>query len=125
MKTLGDSLRNAREAKNLTQKEVARITGINNKTISNYENGVSSPDPDTLKIFADIYETSVDYLLGRHEIVKENSAGFRKRSVVDVTGLPEEAIKKVEEYIELLKLKYKPKGNKKRPVACNSQNRGM
>lgn len=114
MKSLGDSLRNAREAKNMTQKEVARITGINNKTISNYENGVSSPDPDTLRIFADVYETSVDHLLGRCEIIKENGNGFGKRVTVDVTGLPEEAVKKVEEYIELLKLKYKQKRNKKK-----------
>ena len=27
-----------------------------NKTISNYENDVSSPDPGTLKLFADIYD---------------------------------------------------------------------
>lgn len=114
MKTLGDSLRNAREEKNLTQKEVARITGINNKTISNYENSVSLPDPDTLKVLADIYETSVDYLLGRPDIIKEGEAGFDRRAFIDVAGLPEEAVKKAEEYIELLRLKYESKDKKRK-----------
>lgn len=106
MKTLGNSLKIARELKSLTQKEVAKRTGINHKTISNYENDVSLPDPITLKTFADIYETSVDYLLDRPqkqmEILQDN---IRK---IDVSGLPEEAVLQVEEYIDLLRLKYKP-----------------
>lgn len=114
MKTLGDSLRNAREAKNLTQKDVSRKTGINNKTISNYENDVSSPDPNTLKSFADIYETSVDYLLGRLNIHKETDLEAKVSSSLNTDGLPEEAVKKVEEYIELLRLKYKLNGTKKK-----------
>lgn len=111
MKTLGDSLRNAREAKNLTQKEVAKKTGIHNKTISNYENGVSSPDPNALKTFADIYETSVDYLLGRSYNQKGSNSG-EGCYLLNVADLPDEAIKQVEEYIELLKLKYKTHGTK-------------
>lgn len=115
MKVLADNLKNAREAKNLTQKDVYDRTGINNKTISNYENNVSSPDPETLKILADLYDISVDYLLGRVNIsgpekyVSENETAYN----LDVSGLPEEAIKKVEDYIELVKLKYNTDGSKK------------
>ncbi len=108
MKTLGDNLRYAREVKNLTQKEVSRRTGIHNKTISNYENDVSSPDPYTLKTFADIYETSVDYLLGRPD--DGIDAGDPAMGLIDVSDLPEEAVKKVKEYVELLRLKYKKSG---------------
>lgn len=115
LRTLGDNLRNAREEKNLTQVEVSRKTGIHNKTISNYENNVSSPDPDTLKLFADIYETSVDYLLGRTPLKNAKVTGTdRDGAYVDVSGLPEEAVTKVEEYVELLKLKYGAKKPKKR-----------
>lgn len=115
MKTLGDRLRNAREAKNLTQKAVYDLTGINNKTISNYENNVSSPDPETLKVFADLYEVSVDNLLGRAcpsgsgKSVRETENDY----VLDVSELPEEAIKQVKDYIELIKLKYNLEGYKK------------
>jgi transcriptional regulator with XRE-family HTH domain len=114
LKTLGDSLRNARETKNLTQREVSKKTGINNKTISNYENDVSSPDPIALKTFADVYETSVDYLLGRSFIRKESDPTIKEKHCFDVDGLPEEALKQVEEYIDLLKLKYKKDGSKKK-----------
>ena len=106
MKTLGDSLRNARETKNLTQKEVAKRTGINNKTVSNYENDVSLPDPHTLRTFADIYETSVDYLLGRRQNKEDVFAGEDKKTL-DISDLPEEAVRQAEEYIGLLRLKYK------------------
>ena len=117
MKTLGESLRNAREAKSLTQKEVSKKTGIHNKTISNYENNVSSPDPDALKTFADIYETSVDYLLGRSEHYSGGNPGLNSAEscrYIDVSSLPDDAIRQVEEYAELLKLKYK-EGRKREP----------
>jgi transcriptional regulator with XRE-family HTH domain len=108
LKTLGDRLKNAREKKNLTQVYVSKRTGINNKTISNYENNVSSPDPETLKIFTEVYETSADYLIGRTESVWEKgSSTIDNSKFVDVSGLPEEAVKQVEDYIAFLKQKYK------------------
>lgn len=112
MKTLGDSLRNAREVKNFTQKEVSKKTGINNKTISNYENDVSLPDPITLKTFADIYETSVDYLLGRRPQNKENTFAGEDKKSLDVSDLPDEAIRQAEEYIGLLRMKIRSEKGK-------------
>lgn len=65
MLTVGDRLRISREKKNLKQTQVRERTGINNKTLSGYEKGVSEPDFDTIKILADLYEVSVDFLIGR------------------------------------------------------------
>lgn len=61
---IGERLRKARERKNLTQVQVKHRTGINNKTLSGYEKGVSEPDLETLKILANLYEVSVDWLVG-------------------------------------------------------------
>ena len=61
---VGMRLRAAREAKHLTQVQVKNYTNIHNKTLSGYEKGVSEPDIDTLKALANLYETSVDYLVG-------------------------------------------------------------
>lgn len=61
---IASRLKLARERQNLTQVEVYQLTGINNKTLSGYENNVSAPDLDTLVILANLYETSSDYLLG-------------------------------------------------------------
>lgn len=64
---LGDRLRQIREHSKLSQIQVKEQTGINNKTLSNYENNVSSPDPYTLKILADLYEVSTDWLISGKE----------------------------------------------------------
>lgn len=62
---LGDRLRKLRERKNLTQKRAASIFGITNFQMSRYENGQSNPDPDLISKFADQFEVTTDYLLGR------------------------------------------------------------
>jgi transcriptional regulator with XRE-family HTH domain len=64
MGTLGARLRKAREAKGLRQTQVKDRTGIHNKTLSGYENEVSEPDAETLKVLANLYEVSIDWLLG-------------------------------------------------------------
>lgn len=61
--TLSDKLKDARIKKGLSQIEVAKLINIGNKTVSDYERGISSPDPDTLKKLAKLYNVSTDYLL--------------------------------------------------------------
>ncbi len=53
----------------LTQLEVMKKTGINNKTLSGYENGVAEPDIDTLTILFNLYGISADEVLK----IKNNS----------------------------------------------------
>lgn len=65
MKELAKRLKYARENKGVTQMQVYKDTGIHNKTLSGYERGISEPDLNTLKLLANYYNTSVDYLLGR------------------------------------------------------------
>ena len=64
MEEFGYALRLARERLGLTQTEVMRLTGINNKTLSGYENGVSEPDLQTLTALLRLYRASADQLLG-------------------------------------------------------------
>lgn len=61
LSSLGDRLKEAREKKNLKQIQVMRHTGINNKTLSGYENNVSEPDMETLQILANLYDVKIDY----------------------------------------------------------------
>lgn len=52
MKKIGEILKDAREDKDLTQMEVMKRIGINNKTLSGYENGIAEPDIETMvKLF--------------------------------------------------------------------------
>lgn len=63
MKDIGIILKNAREDLDLTQIQVMKLTGINNKTISGYENGISEPDLETFALLVSLYNLSADDLL--------------------------------------------------------------
>ena len=67
MKGIGDTLSNLRKEKELGQKEMASLLNLSVGTISNYENGVHSPDLETLCKLADFFGVTTDYLLGRTE----------------------------------------------------------
>lgn len=61
----GNRLRQLRKAKGLTQAELAKLLSIGESTISFYESGKRQPDYETLIRIADLFNVSVDYLLGR------------------------------------------------------------
>ena len=58
-------IRNLREDNDLTQQQIADMLYINRRTYAAYENGINSMTPEILCKIADIYHTSVDWLLGR------------------------------------------------------------
>jgi len=60
----GQRLRKLREAKGLTQEELAKVINVSNKTISVYEKGGADPSTETLLKLAQYFNVSVDYLLG-------------------------------------------------------------
>lgn len=61
-------IRHLREDNDFTQQQIADMLFINRRTYAAYENGVNSMTPETLCKIADIYGTSVDYLLERTDI---------------------------------------------------------
>jgi transcriptional regulator with XRE-family HTH domain len=66
MTTLGEKLTALRERKGWTKTFVAKKLGIKTlSTYANYEYGIREPDMETLGRIADIYDISLDELLGR------------------------------------------------------------
>lgn len=57
-------LREMREDRDLTQKELADFLHIRQNTYSQYENGLRQIPIDALIALADYYGTSTDYILG-------------------------------------------------------------
>ena len=57
----------------LRQIDVAEATGIDQKTLSNYETGKTQPDAKALIALADFFHVSIDYLLGRAELPSLNA----------------------------------------------------
>lgn len=64
--TFENNLKSLRKSKDLTQKQLAEKINVTHVSISGYESGNRTPDLDTLKVIADYFDVSIDYLLGRH-----------------------------------------------------------
>ena len=58
-------LKDLREDKDLMQKEVASVLGIDQRVYSNYETGKREIPTRFVVILADYYNTTTDYILGR------------------------------------------------------------
>lgn len=57
-------IRALREDRDLRQIDVAQKTGIDQKTLSNYETGKTNPDSFAILKLADFFGVTTDYLLG-------------------------------------------------------------
>lgn len=58
-------IKDTREDKDLSQKEVAEALGINFRQYSRYETGINQIPVNYLIKLADFYHVTTDYLLGR------------------------------------------------------------
>ena len=62
-----ERLRLLRLQKNMSQKDLADVFKTAQTTISKWEKGDRTPDPETLMALADFFNCTTDYLLGRDE----------------------------------------------------------
>lgn len=62
-------LKELRQEKGLSQKAIAELLSINEKTIYRWENGESQIKPDKAQALADFFKVSVGYLLGYSEYI--------------------------------------------------------
>lgn len=60
-------IRDLREDKDLTQKQVAEILGMSQTGYSKYETGENDIPTHILIKLADFYKTTTDYILGRSD----------------------------------------------------------
>lgn len=67
MATFGERLKELRITKGLTQEELANIFHTNKSSISRYEQ--DEQKPNDLESYAEYFNVTVDYLLGRSEAV--------------------------------------------------------
>ena len=104
MSVLGERLKKAREMKGMSQVDVYKKININNKTLSRYETGGSEPDIDNLIKLANLYEVSIDYLVGRTNNPKMTFSE-QERIIYDKLDLTdEEIVNQVDMYYDGMKL---------------------
>ncbi len=63
-----ERLKELRKMRRFSQHALAERLGISQQAVGKWETGKSTPDPATLREIADIFEVSVDLLLGRELI---------------------------------------------------------
>lgn len=73
----GDRLRSFRQAKGMTQKELADKLSISPSTIGMYEQNRRVPDIDTISQIAQVFSVSIDYLLGIEKSGGNNYSNFQ------------------------------------------------
>lgn len=96
----GDRLKKLRKERGITQQQLGEIIRISGRVIGYYESNNRFPgDEKVLIAIADYFDVSIDYMVGHDQAVKNRC--------LSVQGLPLVAVKQIEEYIELIKLKYK------------------
>lgn len=81
--TFGEKLRRARKNKGLKQLEVAKIIGIDDTTLSKYENDKSEPDNETLQKLIDLYSVSADYLFNDKREETKNDLNEAMKELVE------------------------------------------
>lgn len=90
-----------------------KLTKITDKSLSRYENNATAPDPETIRELIRLYDVSPDFIMGFSTIMghcPEAVSGTSLAAPAIVTdvhekleGLSDDAKKKAEEYIEMLK----------------------
>lgn len=106
---LSDNIRNFRKDRMMTQEQLAEALGVTVGAVYKWENGRSRPDVNLLIEMADLFETSVDALLGytvrnndREHIVERLKAFIHDRDAADAIIEAEKALKKYPNNFEVV-----------------------
>lgn len=89
-------IRELREKMGLRQIDVATSTGIDQKTLSNYETGKTNPDSYALIQLADFFDVSIDYLVGRVDSI---STSVSKEDIYRKIDAIKQELNSIKKYI--------------------------
>jgi len=92
---LGERIKEQRELRGLSQKELADKINVSASIVSNYENGERSPSLESLMALARTFQCTTDYLLGFEKLEKDK--------VLDVSMLSDEQRKLLQHFLYGLK----------------------
>ncbi len=105
--TLGKRLKTLRKEAGWLQKDVGDKLGISASGYGFYESGKRDPDSETLRLLADIFDVTVDYLLGRSNIRNPNTSLNSAFHSISTDGLDEKDVEMVKAMVERLKESHK------------------
>jgi len=74
--TIGARLREARNNKGMTQQKVADILGVTRSVISKYESEINDPSTDNVRVMAEAYGVSPNFIYGKDEAEHDPKPSF-------------------------------------------------
>lgn len=74
MSELASSIKALRKQQHMTQDELAELLHVTRQTVSNYENGKSEPDIETLVRIAEVFDTDVNSLVNSPAVLIEDKS---------------------------------------------------
>ena len=108
MDTFGKRLTDCRKAKNLSQKDLAKIFKTSHTTIGKYERDEMVPSIEAAKKLANILDTTVGYLLGENNQVDLFKDPKMLERFQDILNLPvkekESLLMTVDHFIKAAKI---------------------
>jgi len=102
IKIISERLKEIREKRGLSKKELALKIGVSPSTITRYEKDGRIPKLTILKKISEALNVPINYLIGKEEDVKIGTS----LSIENLSDLPEEAIKSIEDFIDFVRKKY-------------------
>lgn len=124
MTNIGQRMRELRKEKNITQPELAKMLGVSNGAIGNWETGNRQPD-DTAKIqMADIFGVSVDYLIGRtdNRQITTNNEDLKFALFGGAANITDDMVAEVRQFAEMVRLREKERKRKEQDNEHNGTN---
>lgn len=87
-------IRELREEYAMTQRQLADALGTMQRNVSNWENGTSEPDCETILHIAELFRVSLDELFGRLPGYEEHETNGKKlvRAVLALSGEQKSAL---------------------------------
>ena len=104
MSDFGELLKRLRLSANLTQKQLGDKLHVSKSMIYYYEQSMRNPSADILKLIAEAFHVSVDYLLGRE----------KKEQTLDLSGLFDKDIEFVQDVVLFLQRKNEEQDREKK-----------
>jgi len=90
---IGSRIAKLRDDRGWTQEQTSSLLGISRAALSHYEKNRREPDSETLLKFANLFDVSVDYLVGR-TTAPQNTLDENIRDFVDQLELSDEELLK-------------------------------
>ena len=104
---IGERLSELRKRNNMTQKQLAEYLSVSLNSVSFYERNLSTPDDEMKVKIAQLFNVSLDYLMGTSDYETPLEKFSPKATLLYCENLTPDAIQEMETFIRHFKKKYR------------------